>query len=172
MISPPLIISQSAGIHEAISLISNGKSDSIYITSNGKKITGFITSNDLTAAFSSTPRLLTEEINNADSTDALRSVYLKSRNFAISMILGHTDPYAVSRLISSVADAICQRVLTLAIKGTGGAAMPIRIHQDGRRRQEGTDTHRPIRIMQSFSKIPWEKNMMKLLTIFYHWGKK
>jgi signal-transduction protein with cAMP-binding, CBS, and nucleotidyltransferase domain/PAS domain-containing protein len=131
MTSPPVLISQRAAINEAISLIQSSKSDYIYVTSNGKKITGVITSNDLTAAFSSTPKLLAAEINSADTTEALRMIYLKSRNLTISMILGHADPYAVSLFISSVADTICQRVLALTVGKSGDAPCRFAFIQTG-----------------------------------------
>jgi len=171
MISPPLIISQTASINEAIGLINSSKSDYIYVTSNGKKITGAITSKDLTAAFYLTPRLLTEEINNADSPDALRKVYLKSRSLTISMILGHADPYSVSLLISSVADIICQRVLNLAISGLGEPPCSFAFIQTGSagRREQTLSTDQDNAII--FEDSTGEK-LDKSFNYFLSLGKK
>jgi len=171
MTSPPVLISQRAGINEAISLIHSSKSDYIYVTSNGKKITGVITSNDLTAAFSTPPQLLEAEINSADSAGALRMVYLKSRDLTISMILGHADPYAISLFISSMADSICNKVLTLAAGKSGDPPCKFAFIQTGSagRREQTLSTDQDNAII--FEDCTGE-NLDRAFLYFLSLGKK
>jgi len=60
-----------------------------------------------------------EEIAEAKSASSLRDIYIKFRKMAISMIIGHADPYSISLYISNIADIICQRVLSLCIEESG-----------------------------------------------------
>jgi CBS domain-containing protein len=53
------------------------------------------------------------------SASALRVQFLNSRKLAISMISGHADPYSVSLFISTIADAVSNRVLELCIAEAG-----------------------------------------------------
>ena len=171
MISPPVTITGTASVNEAIGLIHSSKSGCIFVTSDGEKITGIITGNDLTTAFSLTPRLLSEEIKNSDSTDALRAVYLKSRNLTISMILGHADPYAVSLFISSVADTICQRVLTIALSESGEPPCRFAFIQTGSagRREQTLSTDQDNAVI--FEDCTGEK-LDKAFSYFLSLGKK
>jgi PAS domain S-box-containing protein len=66
-----------------------------------------------------TPVLIMQEISRASSVDELGKISLASRRIFIAMLRGRADAYEVSLSISSVADAICQRVIALVI-GTIG----------------------------------------------------
>jgi len=78
-------------------------------------VTGTITLSELLNAFFTAPRLMIEEIGKAGSAAALHHSFLDCRKMAVSMLLGHADPYAISLFVSAIADAICQRVLNLII---------------------------------------------------------
>jgi signal-transduction protein with cAMP-binding, CBS, and nucleotidyltransferase domain len=119
MSSPPDFIRYDARINEAFQMIQNSLKKCLLVTSNENKITGIITNTELSKAFFTAPGLIISEIEKASSSSALRSIFFNSRRIVISMILGHADPYAVSLFISTVADAICQRVLTLCIEEAG-----------------------------------------------------
>jgi signal-transduction protein with cAMP-binding, CBS, and nucleotidyltransferase domain len=119
MISPPDLIRQDTPIQEAFRMIRNSQKKCLLAFDRENKITGIITNAELANAFFKSPELIYSEIREANSSQALRSVYLNSRKIAISMILGHADPNAVSLHLSSIADAITRRVLALCIDESG-----------------------------------------------------
>jgi signal-transduction protein with cAMP-binding, CBS, and nucleotidyltransferase domain/PAS domain-containing protein len=119
MSAPPDFIRHDARINEAFGMIQNSLRKCLLVTTDENKITGIITSAELSQAFFTAPRLIISEIGEAGSSSALRGIFLNSRKIAISMILGHADPYAVSLYLSTVADAICKRVLTLCLEEAG-----------------------------------------------------
>ena len=119
MSSPPLFIRHDASISEAFELIQTSLKKSLLVTSEQNKIAGIVTMDELSQAFSKAPNLIISEIGNASSVIALRTIFLNSRKTANSMILGHADPSAVTRYISTIADAFCQRALSLCIEEAG-----------------------------------------------------
>ena len=120
MSSPPYFISSGASVKEAFRLINNYPGRSLFVTAESKKILGIITHNELSGAFFSAPGIIFREIEQATSSEILHIIFLDARKLSASMLLGRADPYAVVKFISSVADAICQRVLTLCLELSGG----------------------------------------------------
>ncbi len=119
MSSPPDLIPQDTLIHEAFGMIRNSQKKCLLVFDKLDEITGIITHEELAEAFFKSPELIFSEIREANSSQALRKAFLHSRKIAISMILGHADPYAVSLHLSSAADAIGKRVLSLCIEESG-----------------------------------------------------
>ena len=119
MSSPPYFISSGASVKEAFGLINNNPGRSLFVIADGKKILGLITYNELAGAFFSAPGIIFREIEQATSSEMLNIIFLDARKLSASMLLGHADPYAVVKFISSVADAICRRVLTLCLERSG-----------------------------------------------------
>ncbi|MBE0666151.1 MAG: CBS domain-containing protein, partial [Bacteroidales bacterium] len=119
MSSPPYYIHHTATVGEAFGMIQNSLRKCLVVTAEGGKAAGVITNDNLSKAFATTPALIFSEIAAAGTKTILRSLFLKSRKTAISMILGHADPYSVSLFLSAVADAICQRTLTLCLEEAG-----------------------------------------------------
>ncbi|HBE42860.1 MAG TPA: hypothetical protein DDW27_16980 [Bacteroidales bacterium] len=121
MNSPPAFIRYNSSIAEAFGLINEAPAKCLLVTTEENKVTGIITNEVLTGAFSLTPHLIHQEIKNAVTPLSLRKTYLECRKIAVSMLLGRADPYSVSLFISTVADAICNRVVELCIEETGEA---------------------------------------------------
>jgi len=119
MISPPVFIQHNSSVADAFGLISGAPTKCLLVKNEEDKISGIITLEVLTGAFSMTPRLINSEIRKAVTSTGLGSIYRECRKIAVSMLLGHADPYLVSLFISSVADAVCKRVLELCIEETG-----------------------------------------------------
>ena len=119
MVSPPLFISKNARILEAFGIIQNSQNKCLLVTADEKRVAGIITCAELANAFFTAPGLIISEILKAGSSAALRTIFLSSRKLAMSMILGHADPYSVSLHLSNVADTIYQRALTLCIEESG-----------------------------------------------------
>lgn len=119
MNSPPIFLSREAKISDAFSKIQNSPDKCLIISSTGNSIDGIITTTELINSFFTTPEIIISEINNASSVTALRSCFLRSRKLAVSMILGHADPYSVSLFLSLITDEICKRAITICIEETG-----------------------------------------------------
>ncbi len=119
MSSPPDLISEDTKINKAFVIIQESLTKCLLVTSEKKGTVGFITNDELSKAISAPPELIFSEIAKAGTASSLRSLYLKNRRTAVSMILGHADPYAVSLYLSTVADAICQRILDLCLDEAG-----------------------------------------------------
>ena len=119
MSSPPDLIRNNAIISEAFGMIRNSIRKCLLVMSDEGKLTGIITNAELTGAFFTSPQLITSEINEAVTSSALHSIVIKSHSLITSMILGHADANTISQYISSVADMICSRALTLCIEEVG-----------------------------------------------------
>jgi signal-transduction protein with cAMP-binding, CBS, and nucleotidyltransferase domain/PAS domain-containing protein len=119
MSSPPLFINRNARISEAFGMIWNSQNKCLLIASDEKMVAGIITNTELTNAFFTAPGHLASEIAQSTSSAAFRTIFISSRKLAMSMILGHADPYSVSLHLSDVADSIYQRILKLCIEETG-----------------------------------------------------
>ena len=119
MSSPPDIIRDHMHINEAFGRIQDSLIKGLLVISESGTVTGTITHSELSNAFFTAPRLLIEEIGKAGSAAALHHSFLDSRKMAVSMLLGHADPYAISLFLSAIADAICQRILTLCTEKAG-----------------------------------------------------
>ncbi len=119
MSSPPDYISQNSTIDEAFGMIGKSMKKCLIVINEENQTTGIITSEELSQAFYISPQLILSEIEDANSSSDLKRAFLDSRKIAISMILGSADPYSISLFISSVADAICCKVITLCLEEAG-----------------------------------------------------
>lgn len=119
MHSPPLFIRHDATVTSAIDRIRNSSSGCLIITGEDNRVTGIVTNRDLAQAAAMTPVLIMHEIAGATSDEELKKIWQASRRAFLAMLLGHADAYTVSLSISSIADAICQRVIELAVEATG-----------------------------------------------------
>jgi signal-transduction protein with cAMP-binding, CBS, and nucleotidyltransferase domain/PAS domain-containing protein len=131
MNSPVTSIRESATVAEAFRLINYSSGKCLLVVSEQEKASGMVTNEVLTSAFSLTPHLITSEINRAVTSRELGRIYLECRKIAVSMLLGHSDPYSVLLFISTVADAICHRVLDLCIEEAGKAPCRFAFIQTG-----------------------------------------
>ncbi len=119
MSAPPAFVSHDTRVAEAFRLIGEAPGKSLLVTSGESKLCGIITYEVLTGLFSQTPDLINSEIRSAVTSRALGRIYLECRKIAVSMLLGHADPYTVSLFISGVADSICQRVMEITLEEAG-----------------------------------------------------
>lgn len=119
MHSPPLFIDQDSVISIAFNKIHKSPGKCIIISSEDKSIAGIITAPELLESFFATPDIIISEINNSTSVAALRNCFLRSRQLAVSMILGEADPYTVSLMLSLITDEICKKTLSICIEESG-----------------------------------------------------
>jgi len=118
MHAPPAFVSEDAKINVAIERIRNSPGCLLVMTSENR-LAGVITNDELAHASTMTPGLIMSEISNAGSVNSIKKTWQNSRKVSLSMLAGHADPYSVSLHISSVADAICRRVINLCIETAG-----------------------------------------------------
>ncbi|MHC1730776.1 MAG: DUF294 nucleotidyltransferase-like domain-containing protein [Bacteroidales bacterium] len=119
MQSPPLLLREDATVNSALGRIGSSSSGCLLITGAENKVSGIVTNRDLAHAAAMTPVLITKEIAGAASIEELRKFSQAGRRASLAMMHGHSDAYAVSLSISFIADAICQRVIALAIEAAG-----------------------------------------------------
>ena len=119
MDSPPDNISIDARIDEAFRMVGKEMKKNLIVINKENRVTGIISSIELSRSFFKAPGIIFSEIAEADSPAALRSAFLDCRKISVAMILGHADPYSVSLYISSVADAICRRILEICLEESG-----------------------------------------------------
>jgi len=119
MYYPPLSVLNDTSMNEAVRMLNDSASKCLIVKSGQDKIMGIISLRDLLKGFSSAPELIFADIGKASNSSELHSIFLKSRLLEVSMILGHADPLSISRFISSVADSICRRIITLCLDESG-----------------------------------------------------
>jgi signal-transduction protein with cAMP-binding, CBS, and nucleotidyltransferase domain/PAS domain-containing protein len=119
MQAPPSFIDIHSRIASAVDRIKTSKAGCLLVMTADNKLAGTITNDDLVRAFSMTPALILNEIAGAGYVNSLKNIWHNNRKIALSMLLGHADPYSLSLHISCVADAICRRVIDLCIEKAG-----------------------------------------------------
>ncbi|MFO7369364.1 MAG: DUF294 nucleotidyltransferase-like domain-containing protein [Bacteroidales bacterium] len=119
MSSPPDFIHHQASVMEAFAMIQNSLRKCLLVNSDENSLVGIVTYDELSKAFFNAPGLINSEIGKANTAKALHRAFIDSHKLATSMLLGHADSYAVSLFLSAIADAICQRVITLCIEKSG-----------------------------------------------------
>ena len=119
MHAPPQFIDKNDSVASALDRIRNSPAGCLLVTGASGKVTGMITERDLAHAAAMSPVLIVDEIARAASVNGLRKTWQAGRRASIAMLQGHADAYSISLTISSIADAICQRVMELAIGEAG-----------------------------------------------------
>jgi CBS domain-containing protein len=119
MISPPDYIPYNSKIDDAYRMIGKSRKKCLLVSGEDNKTIGLVTSTELTQAFFISENLIRSKIEEAKSSSALLKVFNDSRKIVISMIIGNADPYSISLYISSIADAICRRAITLCLEEAG-----------------------------------------------------
>lgn len=119
MHSPPNSVREDASINTAFGIMRDPKVKCLLVTDHSESLTGIITIEELSHAYLMAPQLIYTDLARSTSLNSLRTCFLNSRKTAISMLLGHADPWSVSLHISSAADAICRRVLEICIEKIG-----------------------------------------------------
>lgn len=171
MSSPPSFVSNNSSISEAYNMIHTSLRKCLLVLSEQNEVSGIVTADELTGVFSKAPKLIISEIENAGSIFALQTIFLNSRKTAISMILGHADPSAVTMYLSTLADAFCKRVLTLCLEEAGEPPCRFAFIQTGSagRREQTLLTDQDNAII--FENLKGEK-LKEAETYFVSLGKK
>jgi signal-transduction protein with cAMP-binding, CBS, and nucleotidyltransferase domain/PAS domain-containing protein len=119
MHAPPQFVREDDTVAAALDRIRNSPAGCLLVTGKTNRVTGMVTDRDLAHAAAMTPALLLEEIKRAESVNGLRKIWQAGMRASLAMLHGHGDAYSISLTISTVADAICQRVMEIAIGEAG-----------------------------------------------------
>ncbi|MCA1741800.1 MAG: DUF294 nucleotidyltransferase-like domain-containing protein, partial [Bacteroidales bacterium] len=119
MQAPPLFIREDAKVAAAMEKIRNSITGCLLVVTADGKLTGMITNEELAYASSIAPGLIMNDIAGAGSAISLKKIYHDSHKATLAMVPGHTDPHTLLLHISSIADAICAKVIDLCIEAEG-----------------------------------------------------
>ena len=119
MHAPAQFIREDATVPAALTRMRYSTARCIIVTGASGRVAGIITESDLALSAAITPRLIIDEIKGAESVNGLRKIWQQGRRASLTMLQGEADAYSVSLTISAVADAICQRVMEMAIGEAG-----------------------------------------------------
>lgn len=118
MQAPPAFIREEAKVAVALDRIRNSHG-CLLVMKTENRLAGVITYEELAHASTMTSVLILNDISMARSVNSLKKICLNSQKASLSMLSGHTDPYSVSLHISSIADALCRRVIELCLEDAG-----------------------------------------------------
>ena len=119
MKAPPLYIREDATVATAMEKIRHSQTGCLLAVAADGKLTGLITNEELAHASSMAPGLIMSDIAGAGTANSLRKIYHNSHKATLAMVPGNTDPHTLSLHISSIADAICCKVIDLCIEAEG-----------------------------------------------------
>jgi PAS domain S-box-containing protein len=119
MKAPPLFIREDALVSTAMEKIGHSVTGCLLVVTADGKLTGLITNEELAHASSMAPGLIMNEIAGAGTANGLKNIYQNSHKATLAMVPGNADPHTLSLNISSVADALCAKVIDLCIEAEG-----------------------------------------------------
>ncbi len=119
MKAPPLFIREDASVATAMEKTGHGQTGCLLAVAANGKLTGLITSEELAHASSMAPGLIMNDIAGAGTASSLSKIYHNSHKATLAMVPGNADPHTLSLHISSIADAICLKVIDLCIEAEG-----------------------------------------------------
>lgn len=119
MTSPVISIPDHALLYEAILIFKNKNISHVAIKSENGEIEGVISYKNIIGIQQNTLSYLIREIEVAEYVEPLRKIYSKVPVLVNALIESGDKTQNITRIISSVADAIVHRIITLAIEDLG-----------------------------------------------------
>lgn len=119
MTSPVISIPDHALLYEAILIFKNKNISHLAIKSENGKIEGVISYENITGIQQNTLSYLIKEIEVAEDVEQLRKIYSKVPVLVNALIESGDKTQNITRIISSVSDAIVHRIIDLAIEDLG-----------------------------------------------------
>lgn len=114
MKAPPVYLRPQATIGQAIKWMQQGNHACILVSESEATPTGMITIECLNHAFSLSPGILLQQIQDAKTLTTLKKCFADSQSIAAYMVSAGAEPNAVFIFISVMADAILNRVVALS----------------------------------------------------------
>lgn len=119
MTSPVISINQGALLYEAVILFREHGISHLMVTNNNNKIYGYISYLKCLEMQNNSLTFLLQEIQNCDVISDMRNIYNKVPVLIQAIFTSTDNISSVSRIISSIADAINKRVIEMAIAEVG-----------------------------------------------------
>ncbi|MBL1211753.1 MAG: PAS domain S-box protein [Ignavibacteriae bacterium] len=124
MTSPLLSINSNALIFEALLKMHNKSTRHLAVRDNNGKIQATISSEELLQIQRGSTSFLIREINNSDSTEDIIESYERLPRIVKTLVESGAKAKNITRIISSVSDAIIKRLVELTIKEIGEPPVP------------------------------------------------
>jgi CBS domain-containing protein len=138
MSSPLGMISEQMSVFEAMLEMMQKKLKHLAVQGGDGKVVGSITSRDLLAAQGQSPLFIVREIGSALSREELKEQHARIPGLVQNLIGSGARAENVTRLISTVSDAILHRLLEIALEQNGPPPVPfvfMIMGSEGRREQ-------------------------------------
>lgn len=124
MSSPLVTVRERALVFEALQLMRERAIQHLAVSADTGEVVGVLRYEDLSPFHRHSPALLIQEIRQAASTTALASARGRVPSFVRTLVEAGARPRNVNRVITSVSDAITERLIALAQQDLGPA--PVR----------------------------------------------
>lgn len=121
MTAPVQTITENALLYEALIRMKKLKISHLATTDSDDNITGVIASEDIAHAGSNPVALLLKEVESAESVENLQKIYLRFPVIVRALIESGNKTVYINRIITSMADAILQRIVFFAMEDMGPA---------------------------------------------------
>jgi signal-transduction protein with cAMP-binding, CBS, and nucleotidyltransferase domain/PAS domain-containing protein len=121
MTAPVQIITENALLYEAILKMQKLKISHLATADSENKITGVIAFEQIVHAGINPVALILKEIESAESIEMLQKLYLRFPVIIRALIESGNKTVHINRIITSVADAILQRIIFFAMEDMGPA---------------------------------------------------
>ncbi|WP_035237288.1 DUF294 nucleotidyltransferase-like domain-containing protein [Desulfobacter vibrioformis] len=119
MTSPVISINQGALLYEAVLLFKEHAISHLMVTNNNNRIYGYISYLNCLEMQNNSLTFLIQEIQNCDVISDIRNIYNKVPVLIQAVFTSTDNISSVSRIITSIADAINKRVIEMAIAEVG-----------------------------------------------------
>ena len=116
---PLKTISSQALIFEALISMMQGNLKHLGVTNSDDQVIGIITNKDILTAQGQSPLFLIREISTAVTIEDLKKQYQLLPGVIQSLVLNGAKSRNLTRLITTISDAILNRLIALAIENTG-----------------------------------------------------
>lgn len=142
MSSPVVTIPMNTSIAEAQITMLKNKITHLCITKNGtinSKLVGVLSEHDIVVSHSNNPSFLIKEVKRARDAEKLKDIRQKSQGLMKRYLDQHIPVFFISKIISTINEAICQKAIELSLEEMGYAAPSsfswLAIGSQGRREQ-------------------------------------
>ena len=119
MSSPVITIPEGTSIAEAQITMLRNKITHLCITKDGtieSELVGVLSEHDIVVSHSNNPSFLIKEIKRAQNSEKLRDVRQKTQGLIQRYLDQHIPVFFVSKIVSAINEAICQKAIELSMK--------------------------------------------------------
>ncbi len=119
MTSPLIAISENALLYEAVLLLNDRNVSHLGVKNHDGEITGVVSRDDIAAMQQNSVSHLIREIEAAQDIDHIHKIHNRLPVLVNALIESGDNTYNITRIITSVSDAIAKRIIRMAIENLG-----------------------------------------------------